>query len=310
MSEAVDRPEVEVWFPQRRGVEGAFYAISAGGATVSNDTLFGVTEIGIRLEDLYLGRTFDDFLSLSTDTEYGEPLLRASRCAVSDRHQSERRHAAPKMMAFFAGPALPLTGHSTSEPTVSINSAVASALVASPLTGWGCEPIAFIEQSGEPSRDRRLYEPDRRSYILEFRGRSPVPFYEVAEGKDACGYCGFGPLVCKECGYLMTVCFRCGQRCTMTLAEARRTKKADSHRRVVSNVPYPLSENPPVVDLSRWDGADFMWSGFDFGVVTRRAFDWLVSNQFGPFDAVMLPADVSELSEAEASDALSRAGHR
>lgn len=114
---------------------------------------------------------------------------------------------------------------------------------------------------------------------------------KIVTGKNECPFCGLGNVVCPECGMIWNRCQACGNE--MRTTELRHGGKAD--KRLVLESTDPSNE---ILELSRWDGADFIAS-HRFTYMSRRAFNWLQKKQAGPLIGIPVRACIDGMNDSQ-----------
>lgn len=114
---------------------------------------------------------------------------------------------------------------------------------------------------------------------------------KIVTGKNECPHCGLGKVVCPECGMIWNRCPECGHE--MRTTELRHGGKSDKRLILESTDP-----NKEILELSRWDGADFIAS-HRFTYMSRRALDWLQRKHAGPLIGIPVRACIDGMNDRQ-----------
>lgn len=205
-------------------------------------------------------------------------------CSRNPKHYVPQKIVAAKWIEAHGGDPFPFI---PSFEFLFINEDLANRLKASPLIG--ADPIRvgkllfhYLEEEEEcppvfalrgAPYDRWLTKPD----IID------------PPDKNHCPFCGHSPVLCPECGDYDTSCPSCKEEIVAW---------PDKHqgRKDPRILRERFTESTPL-DVSRWDGSDFINQCGDW--ITKRALDFLISIHARPFSAVPLKADVSGLTDEQ-----------
>lgn len=156
---------------------------------------------------------------------------------------------------------------------------MAQRLRASPFRGYRLVEVKDVDYSG--ATNQSLNAKNFPLYELQFRGRACRRGFSVVGAPNACPHCGRKPLICPECGDYQLDCPDCKQEAWI----AKKNHKGPNDKRLT---PAGWDQwSPMVIDVNRWDGADFIYvtrdAGLETNVVTKRVIDWLLSIHAAPF---------------------------
>ena len=169
-----------------------------------------------------------------------------------------------------------------SQKVLLIPDPMAQRLKASSLRGYRLVKITNVDYSRVPNQ--ALSAKNFQLYELQFRGRACMRGFSVHGAPNACPHCGSKPLICPECGHYGIFCPACGIDPWVVLND----HKGQGDKRLIAAGWNQW--RPMVIDVNRWDGADFVFVTLDSGalrtnVVTKRVVDWLLSFHAAPFVA-------------------------
>lgn len=165
-----------------------------------------------------------------------------------------------------------------------VNGWLAEQLLRSGLWGFSLQPMRIAYNDNYPD-----YVAPEPLYALIFEGRKPFMKQRLDPAEpNRCCFCGFGPVVCPECNHIDIDCPKCEK--TWIVPDSDHDGEGDP--RTMIDWTYPP---PGVMDISLWDGCDFMGLGIG-GYATRRAVDFLVSIHAAPFLATPIPVNVHDIT--------------
>lgn len=202
-------------------------------------------------------------------------------CSRNPKHYVPHKIVAANWIRVTSGDAFPFI---PSMELLFINEDLAKALKASQLVG------------ADPLRVKQVLDHvlDEEPGIYAMRGAAcdrwlTKPRIVEPSDKDHCPFCGHAPVLCPECGSYDTFCPVCKKKVVSSASEHQ-------GRKAPSILSERLTESSPI-DVSRWDGSDFIGDCGD--LITKRALDFLISVHARPFSAVPLKADVSGLTDEQ-----------
>ena len=143
---------------------------------------------------------------------------------------------------------------------------------------------------GKVSVRRHGKRVNRPLRLLRFCRNNPFRLKRIRpKSANKCYLCGYYPLCCPECGYCTRECPGCEGDVFATAEEHNGVK--DPRIKI-----QPGTLRQTIVELSEWDGSDFVGAS-SFGVVTKRVVDFLLAYGAEPFVAIPIPANVQNASE-------------
>ncbi|WP_298869328.1 hypothetical protein [uncultured Gimesia sp.] len=163
------------------------------------------------------------------------------------------------------------------EQALIVTASFAEQIRQSGLTGAGFVPVKIKDPDGPAEKSIP------QLFALQYQGTKCLRPFRVQGAKNACPFCGHGPLICQECGFPHFSCPECNHSATTPKDE----HKGPADKTLILSPPE--QREILVLDGSRWDGSDFVYvsgnSELDTNVVSKRALDWLISIHAAPFCA-------------------------
>jgi len=167
-----------------------------------------------------------------------------------------------------------------------VSGAFAERLAKSGLTGIQLEPVL----EGENKTGAK----DVKLFILQSLGKNCERAFKVVGAPNACPHCGRVPLFCPHCGHRELECSKCGKDAWTT----RKWHTGAKDPRLITSPPE--DRYPKILDGSRWDGSDFIYSReYVESFITKRALDWLLSIHAAPFYAEPTPVNIDGMSKEQ-----------
>ena len=174
-----------------------------------------------------------------------------------------------------------IVGDLDANVTLVVPERMAMRLKASPFRGYRLvkiENVDYFRGNGLTAKT-----PGFALHELQFRGRKCIRGMSIVGAPNACPHCGFSPAICPECGQRFIFCPKCEKDPWV----ARIGHKGAGDKRLIT-AGYDQWQ-PMIIDVNRWDGADFVFVSLDRGmysqVITKRVLDWLLSIHAAPFIA-------------------------
>ncbi len=221
------------------------------------------------------------------------PKTTCHECPESPHHVT-REYGGSRSLDLFGGPKISpivlggLAGLIVPEPMVAI------------LSNSGFTGLQFKEWP--IACNQTPYSPPPL-YHVDGTGKSFLFPKEIVGGDNACGHCGYGPVICYACGDTL---YRCPQ-CAGQVFIIDKYHEGASDPRI--GIAAPKGDDQGCqVDASKWDGSDFVSLG-DQLIVTRRVIDWLQRNRITPWVAESIKAEFENVSR-EQLDSVHRAAGR
>jgi hypothetical protein len=155
---------------------------------------------------------------------------------------------------------------------VLVNRKFRDELLASDLKGFSATSLPITCNQSE------MLDPE--IYILNFLGQDCRRMHEILiPPKNACPFCGRGPIVCPEC---LNIEYEC-EECKKTVTALPREHQGVSDPRFIIEIP----SNGWVIEVGVWDGSDFIATPTygASGIITRRALNFLISMKAFPLIA-------------------------
>lgn len=174
-----------------------------------------------------------------------------------------------------------IVGDLDANRTLLVSDSIATRLRASPFRGYRLVELGNIDYTGSTGISAKtkgfpLHE-------LQFRGKKCLRGLSVVGAPNECPHCGRKPLICPCCGKSEIFCSECDNDGWV----AAKNHGGASDKRLISAGWDQW--RPLVIDLNRWDGADFVFvtlqRGIYSNVITKRVLDWLLSIHAAPFVA-------------------------
>jgi hypothetical protein len=135
------------------------------------------------------------------------------------------------------------------------------------LRGYEFVPFAVVVNQSQV--------PEPRLFVLQGTGRNCERPLHVFGGDNLCPFCKEVFIVCDRCGWMPWDCPTCGRE---SHTVAKHHKGPDDKRVILDRT----MNSDRIVDVSKWDGADFFASHLDKLFVTKRVWDWVVAIHAGP----------------------------
>jgi hypothetical protein len=210
-------------------------------------------------------------------------------CPVNPSHGQEDEVFDYEIDVAYAPEPFPPFMNDSMGETVIVNEWLADRLRGSSLKGFR---LIATRLANEPVWYKPSKPPLSMLFQLTFDGIAPRQLQHIEPpSADRCPFCRKGPIVCPGCGFRRNPCRYCCER----WGAAESKHEGDDDPRIVIE---ELGTVVPVIDPRRWDGSDFTGS-YNGGWITRRALDWFLSINAGPFIVEPIAVNVLNLTEAE-----------